>query len=136
MDKEILDAINGLNKRFDVVEASLAEVKADVSELKSDVSKLKTDMIEVKADINELKADVNELKVDVNELKTDMSIVKITLENEVRPSIMRIAEGHLDLHRKMDHVLEFDKEREKLAIRVNYIDSEMRKMKKKSQRRA
>lgn len=111
MDKEILDAIKGLNKRFDVVEASLAEVKADV---------------------NELKADVSELKMDVSKLKTDMTLVKITLENDIRPSIMRVAEGHLDLNRKLDCVLEFDKEREKLAIRVNYIDSEMRKMKQKA----
>lgn len=51
--------------------------------------------------------------------------INLCLENEIRPSIMRIAEGHLDLSRKLDEALKLDEEKEKMAIRLNFLEGKV-----------
>lgn len=56
-------------------------------------------------------------------LETDMTKVNLILENEVLPSIQRVAEGHLDLSRKLDEVKKDGEEYEMLAIRVSVLEA-------------
>lgn len=51
--------------------------------------------------------------------------IDLCLENEIRPSIMRIAEGHLDLSRKLNEALKIDEEKEKMAIRLNFLEGKV-----------
>ena len=37
----------------------------------------------------------------LDKLENDITDIKLTLENEIRTSIMRVAEGHLDLSRNL-----------------------------------
>lgn len=80
-------------------------------------------------DVKELKNDVTELKGDVTELKKRMSSVELTLENETNRNIRLVAEGHLDLSRKLDDALRVETEKEMLLIRVNVMENEIRKIK-------
>ncbi len=59
----------------------------------------------IQADMQEVKADVQVLKTDVSELKRKVSVIELTLENEISHNIMVIAEGHLDLNRKLDEAI-------------------------------
>ena len=43
--------------------------------------------------------DLKEVKEKVNAIETDVSTIKMTIENEIRVNIQRVAEGHLDLSR-------------------------------------
>ena len=58
----------------------------------------------------------------LDKLENDVTDMKLTLENEIRTNIQHIAEGHLDLS-KIDH------EKEMLAIRVNVLETEVRRLK-------
>lgn len=60
-------------------------------------------------------------------LENAMEIKKINLciENEMRPNIMRIAEAHLDLNRKLDEALKIDQQKEKMALRLNFLEGRM-----------
>lgn len=58
-----------------------------------------------------------------------MDRMELILENEIRPNIMRVAEGHIDLKRKLDEALEISNEMEKLDLKVNYHDIEIRNLK-------
>lgn len=87
------------------------------------------DVKELKNDVTELKGDVTELKGDVAELKKRMSSVELTLENETNRNIRLVAEGHLDLSRKLDDALRVETEKEMLLIRVNVMENEIRKIK-------
>lgn len=42
---------------------------------------------------------------DTQEMKRQIKDVQLTLENETNPNIRRVAEGHLDLSRKLDDAL-------------------------------
>ena len=90
--------------------------------IKNDVAVLKTDMEIVKDD-------QNILEHSMKALKSDVSAAKITLENEIDKGIKVIAEGHLDLSRKLNTVLKFEEEKELLLLRMNWLESELEKVK-------
>ena len=62
-------------------------------------------------------------------IKRDIKSIQLTLENETNRNIKIIAEGHLDLSRKLDEALRIDNEKEMLLIRVNTLENELRKIK-------
>ncbi|MCM1182294.1 MAG: hypothetical protein NC337_02845 [Roseburia sp.] len=57
--------------------------------------------------------------------------IRLTLENETNKNIMRVAEGHLDLSRKLDEALKTENEKEMIAIRVNILENELRRLKER-----
>ena len=73
----------------------------------------------------ETKMILEELKK-LNDKVTD---IQLTLENETNKNIKIIAEGHLDLSRKLDEALKVDSEKEMLMIRVNRLENELRQLK-------
>ncbi|GLC79932.1 hypothetical protein [Lacrimispora brassicae] len=87
------------------VKADMQGVKADMQGVKSDMQGVKSDMQEVKSDMQEVKSDMQEVKTDIAILKKKVSVIELTLENEISHNIMVIAEGHLDLNRKLDEAI-------------------------------
>lgn len=92
----------------------------------------KLDSVLVKAEKLDLlleRAEKIDLVLDKTEkLEKDVTDMKLTLENEIRTNIMRIAEGHLDLSRQFEKTIKLDNEKEMLSIRVSILETEMRKM--------
>ncbi len=64
-------------------------------------------------------------------IKRDIKSIQLTLENETNRNIKIIAEGHLDLSRKLDEALKIDNEKEMLLIRVNTLENELRRIKER-----
>ena len=66
---------------------------------------------------------------DLQEVKRKVINIDLTLENEIRVNIRRVAEGHLDLSRHLHDAIKTDTEKEMLVIRVNMLESELPRMK-------
>lgn len=64
----------------------------------------------------------------LDKLENDVTDIKLTLENEIRTSIVRVAEGHFDLLRKLSETTRIDDENEMIAIRVSMLETEMRRL--------
>ena len=75
--------------------------------------------------------DLKEVKEKVNAIETDVSTIKMTIENEIRVNIQRVAEGHLDLSRNLHEAMKPSSEIEMLAIKVRMLESEMMELKRK-----
>ena len=71
------------------------------------------------------------IKEDVKNTRADIKDIQLTLENETNKNISLIAEGHLDLSRKLDDALKVENEKEMLLIRVNRLENEIRRIKEK-----
>ena len=67
----------------------------------------------------------------LDKLENDITDIKLTLENEIRVNIQRVAEGHLNLSRNLHEALKIDNEKEMLAIRVSVLETELRRIKTK-----
>lgn len=67
----------------------------------------------------------------LDKVENDVTDIKLTLENEIRVNIQRVAEEHLDLSRNLHEALKIDNEKEMLAIRVSVLETELRRIKTK-----
>ncbi|MBD5475319.1 MAG: hypothetical protein HDR17_04955 [Lachnospiraceae bacterium] len=57
--------------------------------------------------------------------------INLTLENEIRVNIKRVAEGHLDISRNLREALKMEDEKEMISVRVSILETEMRKTKER-----
>ena len=127
--QEILAVTQSLKTDVSSLKTDVSSLKTDVQSLKTDVSSLKTDVQSLKTDMKFVKTDVQQLKSDVQDTKHRITSLELTLENETNRNIRLIAEGHLDLSRKLDQALVVENQKEMLLIRVNTLENEMRKLK-------
>lgn len=75
--------------------------------------------------------DLKAIEALLEPIKRDIKSIQLTLENETNRNIKIIAEGHLDLSRKLDDALRVENEKEMLLIRVNILENELRKVKER-----
>ena len=101
--KNINSTLNNMNKQFDDVNSKFDDINNQMSEMKADIQKMK------------------------NEIRK----ISLTLENETNRNIKIIAEGHLDLSRKLDKALTVENEKEMALIRINMMENEIRRIKEK-----
>lgn len=104
----------------------MQEMQTDLQGVKADLQGVKTDLQEVKADLQGVKTELQEVKTD---LQNQINDVRLTLENVTNRNISIVAEGHLDLFRRLEEALKEEKEKEKLRMRVNSLENEMRRVK-------
>jgi predicted nucleic acid-binding Zn-ribbon protein len=64
-------------------------------------------------------------------LQKDVTKINLTLENEIRVNIQRVAEGHLDLSRNLHEAMKPSNEVEMLAIKVRMLETDMMEIKRK-----
>lgn len=76
-------------------------------------------------------SEMQDLKQRTTNIETSVIDIKLTLDNEIRVNIQRVAEGHLDLSRNLHEALRIDNEKEMLAIRINTLENELRRVKER-----
>lgn len=76
-------------------------------------------------------AEMQEMKKDINDIKQKATKIDLTIENELRTNIMRVAEGHLDLSRNLHEAMKPNNEVEMLGIKVRMLETDVRELKQK-----
>lgn len=67
----------------------------------------------------------------VSNIENDIKDIRLTIENEIRVNIERVAEGHLDLSRNLHDAMRPNNEVEMLAIKVRMLETDIRDIKAK-----
>ena len=88
----------------------------------------KVDSLETKVDGLETRIDSLEMRVDV--LEDGFNHLKFIIENDIQKNIKIIAEGHLDLKRKLDEALKVSQKQELYYLKVNNLEADVRELKK------
>ncbi len=83
------------------------------------------------ARLKPIENDIKFIMEKLQSLERKVTSIELTLENETNRNISIIAEGHLDLSRKLDEALKIENEREMLLLRVNHLENELRKVKER-----
>ena len=109
--KNINSTLNNMNKQFDDINNQIAEMKTDIQNVKDETKQ------------------ISEMKTDIQKMKNEIREISLTLENETNRNIKIIAEGHLDLSRKLDKALTVENEKEMALIRINMMENELRRIK-------
>ena len=73
----------------------------------------------------------NRLGARIDNVENDVKDIKLTIENEIRVNIKRIAEGHLDISRHLRDVMNAKEEMEMLSVRVNFLETQVCELNRK-----
>ena len=112
------------NEKLDLI---LSEIQG----MKSEIEGTKNEIQEMKSEIEGTKNEIQEMKSDIQEIKQKVTKIDLTIDNELRVNIQRIAEGHLDLSRNLHDAMKPSNEIEMLAIKVRMLESDVRDLKEK-----
>ena len=118
------------NQKMNLILQKLGGIEGGLASVREDVRSLQGDMQTIKGDVQTIKGDVQTLKEDVQTLKDRVTNIEITLENETNRNIQLIAEGHLNLDRKLDEALKELQPNTMYHLKVNHLDGEVTKMKR------
>ncbi len=118
-----------MEEKLNLILSKLGSLETDMQGMKADMQGMKADMTDMKADMTDMKADMQGMKDDIKRLDAKVAKIELTLENEIRVNIQRIAEGHLDLSRILHDAMKPNAEVEMLAIKVRKLESEVRDIK-------
>ena len=78
-----------------------------------------------------LLSEMQSIKQDIYDIKQKTTKMDLTIENELRVNIQRIAEGHLDLSRNLHEAMKPNSEVEMLGIKVRMLETDIRTLKQK-----
>ena len=126
LTKEDLQAIAGL---IQPLKDDMNIMKNDIKTLRNDIDVIKKDIDGMKNYIDGMKNDIDGMKNDIENLDKRVTSLEVHLENITDKNIRIIAEGHLDLNRKLDDALKVENEKELLIIRVRILEEELKKVK-------
>ena len=133
LTKEDLQAIAGLiqplKDDMNIMKNDIKTLRNDIDVIKKDIDGMKNDIDGMKNDIDGMKNDIDGMKNDIKNLDKRVTSLEVHLENITDKNIRIIAEGHLDLNRKLDDALKVENEKELLIIRVRILEEELKKVK-------
>lgn len=121
--------VKGLKSDVEGLKGDVKGLKGDVQGLKIELQNVKSEIQGMKSEMRDMKSDIKALKDDVRRLDRKVTEVEIHIETVTDRNISFIAEGHLDLNRKLDDALKVEHLKELYFIRTNMIDDEIRKIK-------
>lgn len=79
--------------------------------------------------LDSIEKELQEVKIDVKSVKNEVTSLELHIENVTDKNIQTVAEGHLDLSRKLDDALKVENEKEMLIIKMRVLEDELRKVK-------
>ena len=110
LNKPIYERLDKMDSRLDKMDSRLDKMDSRLDKMDSRLDKMDSRLDKVDSKVTE---------------------VQMTLENETNKNISIIAEGHLDLSRKLDNALKVENEKEMLLLRVTRLENELRRLKAK-----
>lgn len=119
-DTKLILAI--LDKRFDKIDERFDKVDERFDKLEGRMENLEGRMEKIEGRVDKLEESVTSLQ--------------LAVENEIRPSIQLLAEGHMMLNEKLDRALENAKDTEELKTRVDALEAGFRQMQDKIEKSA
>ncbi len=123
------DDMNIMKNDIKTLRNDIDVIKKDIDGMKNDIDGMKNDIDGMKNDIDGMKNDIDGMKNDIKNLDKRVTSLEVHLENITDKNIRIIAEGHLDLNRKLDDALKVENEKELLIIRVRILEEELKKVK-------
>jgi archaellum component FlaC len=117
VSKTVQEINKPINERLDKMDSRLDKVDSRLDKVDSRLDKVDSRLDKMDSRLDKVDSKVTE--------------VQMTLENETNKEIRIIAEGHLDLSRKLDDALKVENEKEMLLLRVNRLENEIRRIKQR-----
>ena len=121
---------NNLDAKVNSLDAKVNSLDAKVNSLDEKVNSLDAKVNSLDERVTALDAKVVHLEADLQEVKQRVIKTELMVENEIRVNIQRVAEGHLDLSRKLNECIKLSNDvRDKQEIQDIFINMHNSKLK-------
>ncbi len=133
-DQELLHKIysgmQSMSQEIQSMHSDMQSMNQEIQSIRSDMQSMNQEIQSIRSDMQSMSQEIQSLNARVDRLEERVSNLEMTLENETNRNIRIIAEGHLDVMRKLDDALEVTNEKEILLLRVNHLENEIQRIKK------
>lgn len=123
--------LDGLDRRFESLEAQVLDNTEEIKKINLCLENHTEELKKIDLRLENHAEELKKIDLCLENHAEEIRKINLCLENEIRPSIMRIAEGHLDLNRKLDEALKIDQEKEKIALRLNFLEGKVERLESK-----
>ena len=128
----ILDEIGKVNANVLILGDRMAGVEKRLSAVDQRLDGVEKHLTVVDEHLDRMGKRLDGTEDSVKGLNKRLSDVQITLDEVTNRNITIIAEGHLDLTRKLDEALRVENEKEIMRIRLNLLADDVRKLKERN----
>lgn len=143
----ILQKMDSLDTKVTAMQDDMTASKTDVSVLKTNMAGLKTNASALQTGMTKLLSDAAQLqskavntKEELIHLRIDLDSARQNLEGKIQfidlrigdeliPGIHIVADGHFDLHKKLDHALENEIFHEKIRLHLLHLENQLNLLK-------
>ena len=119
------------SQKLDYLIEQFTGVKGEISGMKGEISGMKKEISEIKENISEMREDIHDLQGRMDRQENEIRYIKTFQENNLERNIKIIAEGHMNLNRKLNEALKITEDDEMLHLRVNVLECDMGRVKDK-----
>jgi len=127
----LLNKVTSMEGKMTSMEGKMTSMEGDIASMKGDIASTKGEMTSMKGEITAVKNEMTSMKSKISSLEYRVTDIQLTLDNETNKGIKIIAEGHLDLSRKLNDVLRVESEKEMALLRLTVLENEVRRLRDK-----
>lgn len=124
----IAEVVSGIVKPLD---SRLDSMDSRLDSMDSRLDNMDSRLDNMDSRLDNMDSRLDNMDSRLDNVESKVTEIQMTLENETNKEIMIIAEGHLDLSRKLDDALRVETEKEMLLLRVSRLESDVRKLKQR-----
>lgn len=124
-----MDSLEARIKPLEALPQQMMELQQQVEKVQQQVDGVQKQVDGVQQQVDGVQQQVEKVQKQVDGVQQQVTEMQLTLENEIRRNISFIAEGHLDLDRKLDKAMEFQKEKEIFLLRTTALEGDVQRIK-------
>lgn len=135
----LYDLVVGMNERMLNMDEKIQTMDNRIQGLDEKVQAMDNKIQAMDDKIQAMDSEIKTMKVEIQSINktldqhtNDIRNLQLILENVTNKNISIIAENHIELNRKLNEALKVREEEEKLYMRMNIVENDVRKLKEKA----
>ncbi|WP_300714925.1 hypothetical protein [uncultured Acetatifactor sp.] len=126
----ILSEMQGMKTEIADMKGEITDMKGEIADMKGEITDMKGEITDMKGEIADMKGEITDMKGEITDIRQKVTKTDLTIENEIRVNIQRVAEGHLDLSRKLNECIRLSSDiKDKQEIQDIFINMHNSKLK-------
>ena len=128
--KNILTQLEQVNSKMEQIDSKIGQMGSKMEQMDSKIEQMDSRVDRIESRVDRIESRMDQMDCKIGQITERTDSIQLKLENEVIRDIKIIAEGHIDLSRKLDEALKGKEERELILIRLNHLEYEVGEIKK------
>ena len=123
--------VQGLKENMQSMQGEIYVLQENMLGMQGSIYVLQENMRDVQENIQDMRENIQGMQENIQDLNCAVTKTNLIIENELRVNLQRVAEGHLDLSRKLDEAKKPNEEVEVLSLKVRRLESSVSDLREK-----